>query len=76
MANQKQSRWDARALFDAGPRNWSKDTSLIPVFAGRSIDHLRMVLREFETLADMQVDGVLHNESHNDTNHLLEQLSK
>ncbi|GAU89972.1 hypothetical protein RvY_02456 [Ramazzottius varieornatus] len=74
--NEMQAKWEGRALYDAGPRHWAKDDALIAIFAGRSFAHLRLVIREFEKLADIEVETVVGKELHGDVGHLLEHIVK
>ncbi|XP_055348782.1 annexin A13-like isoform X2 [Paramacrobiotus metropolitanus] len=53
--NPEQARWDARAMYDAGPRHWITDTAFRSIFTGRSYTHMRLAIAAFEEMADVEI---------------------
>ena len=76
MLTVEQAKWDARALYDAGPKRWASDSTFIPLFTGRSITHLRIVFAELEKLLDTELEKVLAHELHGDIEKFLERFGK
>ncbi|OQV17308.1 Annexin A7 [Hypsibius exemplaris] len=76
QVNTSQAKWDARAMYDAGPKHWAKDSTFAPIFADRSYAHLKLVFTEFEEMADTDIEKVLGKDLHGDVGHLLESLAK
>ncbi|OQV25720.1 Annexin A11 [Hypsibius exemplaris] len=76
MKNVEQAKWDARALYDAGPKRWGSEKVFIPIFTNRSLPQLRIIFEELEKLTDLEVEKVIANELHNDIGKFLESLVK
>ncbi|XP_055338778.1 annexin A13-like isoform X2 [Paramacrobiotus metropolitanus] len=76
MVAVEQAKWDARALYDAGPKRWASDSTFIPLFTGRGLVHLRVVIQELEKLLDMPLEKVLATHLHGDVEKFLERFVK